>query len=211
MKPRYEIVLATHSEDLSWVLYLPQPRKYLLTVSNSNNRPNVLGADRVVHRENFGREAGHYLNHIVNDYDDLAETTVFMQGDPWPHAAMYGNPCIMLELLFGTPQFRYDICYLGKEYVKGHALFAPGSEHHKLLTRLWGEHPIPPGIPISIGAQFYVKRDLVHRMPREHYARLLEEGRDKTVYHADPLYTLAHTLEGCWGCVFDHFSGTAAI
>lgn len=205
MNKRYSIVLATHKEDLAWLKYLPTERDYDVVVSNSSG-PNFQcpRADRVIRRENFGREAGHYLHYIIENYDNLPEVIVFMQGDPWPHAAMYGNPCIMLELLFGNPAFRYPISYLGKEYRPSRCPFPPESEHYKVLARALLDTPIGSNIDLSIGAQFYVRREVVLARSKEYYERLLEVAKDKTLYHADPLYTLAHTLEGCWGCVFDH-------
>lgn len=46
--------------------------------------PGVQVADGV---PNVGREAHTYLLHIVQNYDALADVTVFLQGDPFPHMA----------------------------------------------------------------------------------------------------------------------------
>ena len=204
MNKFFDIILATHSEDLRWTSYLPKDRPYRLVVSNSNGIAKPEAADELVLRENFGREAGHYLNYLIEKYDELPEVMVFMQGDPWPHAAVYGNPCIMLEILFGTPKFRYPICYLGRNYSIELFKPAPESEHHRVLSRAYAGSGYGSNIPISIGAQFYVRREVVLAHPKDFYQRLLEVGRDQTLYHADPYYTLAHTLEGCWGSVFRH-------
>ena len=208
MDKYYDIILATHSEDLRWVSYLPKERPYRLVVSNSNGILKPEQADELILRENFGREAGHYLNYLILNYDKLPDVMVFMQGDPWPHSAMYGNPCIMLEIIFGNPRFRSPICYLGKDYRSEDFRPIQTSEHFKVLTRALGDEPIGKNLPLSIGAQFYVRREIVLARPKSFYEGLLEIGRDQSLYHADPLYTLAHTLEGCWGCVFKHDEGS---
>lgn len=209
----YHLVLATHTENLNWLSYLPNIRKYKIVVSNSSGPDFVCPlADEVIHRENYGREAGHYLNYILEFYDKLPNVVVFIQGDPWPHAAMYQNKCIMLELLFGNPVFRNPICYLGQDYRPTPCIFPATSVHYKVLKKAHEELPIKGNLPISIGAQFYVRKEIILARSKEYYARLLEIAKDQTLYHADPYYTLAHTLEGCWGCVFDHDgNNTAAI
>jgi hypothetical protein len=40
----------------------------------------------VVDLPNVGREADTYLTHIVRNWDRLADTTIFCQGDPFPHS-----------------------------------------------------------------------------------------------------------------------------
>jgi hypothetical protein len=170
-------------------------------------------ADRVIQRENFGREAGHYLNYLIENYDNLPETIALIQGDPWPHAATCGNPCALLELFFGTPGFFYPMCYIGGEYAPAHGLTPiKGTEHHEALDAAWQGEPMSRSIRHTTGAMLYVKRSVVLARPADHYKRLLEKGRDKTRYKDDPYYTLAHTLEGFWGCVFAHEKlGTCAL
>jgi hypothetical protein len=203
--PDYHIVLASHKEELNWLKYLPKDRKYKVVVSNSSGPDYTCPlADVVIRRDNYGREAGHYLNYILENYEALPEVMVFMQADPWPHAAMYSNSCVILEVLFGKPSFLDPLCYLGQEYRPSPYPFPESSEHHKVLKRAHLGTPIGRNLPISIGAQFYVRREVVLARTKDYYARLLEIARDQILYHADPLYTLAHTLEGCWGCVFQH-------
>jgi len=212
----YSILLATHGENLHWLRYLPIQRNYNLIVSNSAGISKPENADELILRENYGREAGHYLNYIIERWDDLADTTVFMQGDPWPHAAVWGNPSILLEVLFGSPQFRSPICYLGKQYSthpnqhKEGLINGKPSEHFEALKIMWPDQEIGPAIPISIGANFYVSREVIHAKPRELYQKLLAHALVRPKYEADPYYTLAHTLEGVWGSVFEH-AGTSVI
>lgn len=211
MNPDYHIVLATHKEDLGWLRYLPRDHAYKIVASNSSGPDFVCpNADIVIKRENYGREAGHYLNYILEFYDKLPEVVVFMQGDPWPHAAMYMNKCVILEIFWGSPVFRAPMSYLGQEYRPSKFPFPEGTEHYKVLKRAHLDLPICGNLPISIGAQFYIRREVILARKPEYYARLLEIARDQTLYHADPLYTLAHTLEGCWGCVFQHESESHA-
>ena len=41
--------------------------------------------------ENKGREGATYLNHIINNYDNLSEYTIFMQDDTYEHISDYNK------------------------------------------------------------------------------------------------------------------------
>lgn len=207
----YNILIASHSEDLDWLRYLPKERKYNVIVSNSNGIKEVPFADAVLPRENYGREAGHYFHYMVEYYDKLPETTVFIQGDPWPHAAAGNYTISLMEILLGDPEFVWPITYLGKQYSPSTLLSGKDSTQHKALVAGLGDLPIGNGIPISIGANFYAKKNIIRSRPKESYQRFLEYAKDKKNYPDDPYYTLAHDLEGVWGGVFAHSSGKRAI
>jgi hypothetical protein len=197
MNKQYEIVVASYKEPMNWLRHLPKEddRQYKLTVSNSNNRDSIPFADRTTLIENAGREAGHYLRFIIDNYDDLLPVTVFLQADPWPHSFSYVDD--LLEILYGTPNFEHPMCYLGATYGGGGVPVQKYTLTDHILRLGWGSTPYPAGTPIQIGAQFYVKKDTILKRPKEHY-----EG----IYSAsfDPDISLGHALEGHWGRVFDH-------
>lgn len=192
----FEILLASYREPLRWLDYLPKKakRKYAVTLSNSGGLTALRTVDRVINIPNGGREAGHYLNFIVENYDNLHPVTVFMQADPWPHVS--GCVTVLLDILFGTPIFDSPICYLGQSYGPRGLEPMKDGPVDKILTELWAG-PYPVGIPFTIGAQFYVTRETILRQPKEYYEKLLAVARDQS-------FSFAHLIEGNWGNVFQH-------
>jgi hypothetical protein len=207
----YNILIASHSEDLDWLRYLPKDRKYQVVVSNSNGLNDVPYADVILPRENYGREAGHYFHYMVEYYERLPETTIFIQGDPWPHAAAGNYTSALMEIFFGDPEFVWPISYLGRQYSPSSLLAGQDSTQYRALKAGLGELSFGQGIPISIGANLYAKKNVILSRPKEVYERFLSFAKDKTIYPDDPYYTLAHDLEGVWGGVFAHSSGKRAI
>jgi hypothetical protein len=208
---KYNVLIASHSEDLDWLRFLPKERNYKVIVSNSNRIKEVPYADEVLPRENYGREAGHYFNYMVEYYDNLPETTIFIQGDPWPHAAAGNYTISLMEILLGDPEFVWPISYLGRQYSPSNLLAAKESTQYRALQAGLGDLSFGQGIPISIGANFYAKKNIILSRPKEVYVRFLEFAKDKKNYPDDPYYTLAHDLEGVWGGVFAHSSGKRSI
>lgn len=69
-----QIVVARFKENLDWIDGLS------CVVYDKSDQPT-----NYIKLPNFGREAQTYLHHIITNYDNLAETTIFTQGDPFPH------------------------------------------------------------------------------------------------------------------------------
>ena len=81
MKGKVEMVIARYNEDLGWLKDVPKNIK--ITIYNK-------GEDDIsypyIRLPNIGRESHTYLYHIINNYDNLAERTIFCQGDSIFHS-----------------------------------------------------------------------------------------------------------------------------
>jgi hypothetical protein len=198
MEKQYEIVIASHGESLKWLRHIPQKddRKYKLTVSNSNGGIGVPTADRTVVIENAGREAGHYLKFIIDNYDNLLPVTVFLQADPWAHASCYSDS--LLDILFGDPTFSHPMCYLGADYSTQGCPIQRYTPLDFVLRLGWGNEQYPTGSQFSIGAQFYATKETILKRPVEHYKNIYSAAFDPNIP------SLGHLLEGAWGNVFQH-------
>lgn len=73
-KKDFEIVIARYKEDISW----SDNYKNFRTIYNKgpDDLPNV----EYVKRENYGRDPEVFLNHIIHNYYNLANVTMFFQG-----------------------------------------------------------------------------------------------------------------------------------
>ena len=205
MNTKYTIVLSHYKENLDWIDLLPEEKNYDIVVCSSGGQEiNNNKIKEVIHRENFGREAGNYLNFIIEKYENLPDVCVFLQADPWCHGGSYHNPCVTLGLFYGNPEFKDPMRYLNQSY-EGLAIPVFGNKKlEDALKIVWKDKEIGKNIPASIGAQFYVKKEVILKHPSESYVDLYNHANDKTAYPTDPFGSLAHTLEIFWGSVFDH-------
>ena len=78
-----EIVVARYNENLDWLKKIKKSKDLKITVYNK-------GLDDIdvpfIKLENKGRESQTYLYHIINNYDNLADQTIFCQGDSICHS-----------------------------------------------------------------------------------------------------------------------------
>jgi hypothetical protein len=76
-----EIIIARYNENLEWINIEPFNRHPIIVYNKSNNddfsKNNVT---QVVNLPNVGRETHSYLYHIVKNYDNLKEVTIFLPG-----------------------------------------------------------------------------------------------------------------------------------
>lgn len=90
-RPARELVVARFNEDISWTSCWEEK----LTIYNKGGE---IKNKACIQLEDFGREAHTYLYHIVTHWENLAETTIFTQANPFDHTDRF------LQLL----RYRFD-------------------------------------------------------------------------------------------------------
>ena len=75
----YEFVIAHYNENLDWLMSIANHTH--IYHKGTDLRPPSLPLNAWDRLPNVGRESHTYLHHIINNYDNLPEITVFLQGD----------------------------------------------------------------------------------------------------------------------------------
>ncbi len=165
---RFQIVVAKFREDIRWIDALGTAAQVY------SKCPEDAEFTRL---PNVGREFGTYLYHIVRNYDRLAERTLFVQGDPFPHdllplhcyAEQDGG---FVAEITRSIDIRADIPWS-----------SPGQRIGETVTHAFLELVNRPNAANPArwpyGAQFSVSRQVVHQYPREYYCGLLETSQSE--------------------------------
>jgi len=171
-KSYLEIVVARYNEDLRW----SNKYKEYLTVYNKGD-DEIEGSIRL---ENIGREAHTYLHHIVNNYDNLADYTIFLQGEPIvPHSPkLYGY---LNYILYSNEEIP-DFFWISTRIVEGDFDYER-EPYHKIFPniryafeKVFGEQP-PENLMafrFGAGAQFCLSRDQIRKRSKEFYQNILD-------------------------------------
>ena len=72
----FQIVVSRFNENINWLSNF----KNITIVYNKGNNDKHLNDFNVINLPNFGRESHTFLYHIINNYDNLKEYTIFFQG-----------------------------------------------------------------------------------------------------------------------------------
>jgi hypothetical protein len=84
---KIDIVIAVFEEDISWINKLPTELYNHIHIYNKGGPKNYsFPNSTVIDLPNVGYEAGTYLYHIINNYNSLADTILFLPGTAWTRA-----------------------------------------------------------------------------------------------------------------------------
>ena len=186
---KLEIVVASYNESLDWVLDVPKQWKrtiYRATDGLFEEKPDRLGKLAIIRIPNGGREAGQYLWHILHRRQELADITLFVQGDFLKHGKI-------LDICGISPIDPRPMAYLGVSQVNDRPWpFELGVMHKELHEYPWGKNP-PRSGAFSVGAQFWAKKATIKSVPIKVFRKYYEKRSEAH---------FAHLLEGTWHTVF---------
>lgn len=75
----FEIVLAHYNEDIGWINKAPYNQFKVICYNKGENKDlKIDNLKSMVYLPNTGRESHTYLYHIINNYDNLANVTIFL-------------------------------------------------------------------------------------------------------------------------------------
>ena len=187
------VVVARHSEELEWLVLLPED--YEIYISNSgediSDIPASVAPKVVVARvENAGREAGHWLRYIVDNYNTLADINVFLQGAP--HVGHTPDVLFKVERPdIEDRGFAYLCASRKPTQVLGEGSFQPRTLIGTAVGRKFKIVELSTGG--VWGAQHFVTKETIQNYPLEWYEAILSKANK-------PMF--AHTFEHAWNVVY---------
>lgn len=190
-----DLVVARYNESVQWLNKVSPDRLFLYNKGNHIDKPYIK-------LKNFGRESDTILTHIISNYNDLADITIFLQGNPFDHF-----PSILKILTFAN-----DIEILGtnvlKECSSNRLAHCDGSivtlgnmfrfslkdclwkwdfiwipHMFQIFNILFGTPAIPIFVESTWGGQFALTRSAIHKFSLQQYIAI-KKIHDKNEYLA---------------------------
>lgn len=213
MPHSYKVVVAKYKEDIDWLIHMDLNN---VIVYDKSGDP-IPGA---IPRKNVGREAETYFHYILENYYNLPEYVIFLQGDPFPHIENE-NICAenlqenLTYLLNTYPPREKAIPFFTKwlyyPKVPLHTSW-PAFHFPKYYNLLFNKEP-PEVRFFSAGCQYIVPRSTIISRPITFYMKLYDMILNNTIndfYHAhnveepfNPDAIHGWVLERLMGYIFD--------
>uniref|UniRef100_A0A6C0DQQ8 Uncharacterized protein n=1 Tax=viral metagenome TaxID=1070528 RepID=A0A6C0DQQ8_9ZZZZ len=214
-----EIVIARYNEDLTWITDEPFNR-HPITIYNKGPNDNFTKTDnirKIVILPNVGREGHTILYHIINNYDNLADVTMFLHGssnDPDKNKRAKNmiyevektNNTVFSCLFFdGEEQHRVNYGFQIDNYMSSNANNKEINKDSKLLlsdTRpygKWFDATFTNGEKnkcMSFNSIISVSKKHIIQKPKQYYENLLKQLDN----HHNP--ESGHYFERAWYSVF---------
>jgi len=211
----FNLVVAKHNEDVqSWIDSDP-------IRDNCNvflyNKGGDFTAKHLCHYQilpNIGRESHTYLTHIVDNYKNLSDITIFLQGNPFPHSYNeYGERLWdFIEILKTEKNIKYLPLYgLLNEFKRSRQMYGYYGEStsdprndvapavQRLAKRIFSENVIiPEKLYFTTGAQFACSKEVIHYHSKSFYKKCLDLHEEST----EDAAWMPYVMERFWRYIF---------
>lgn len=211
--PRIELVVTRFQEDLSWIKELPDMFGKILIYNKGNPTDFNIPKSEVHMLPNLGMDAYVNLYHVINNYNNLADVTVFALGSTWScNNKTYRLIKTLSILRKKTESVLYgvftDFDHIKETYFFNIDQYEPINKENKVLdSKLnvcqnrplgkWFINHFPNEMitAVSYKGIFAVSRSDIQKRPIEFYKKLLQDV-------SYPAPEAAHYLERTWKNVF---------
>lgn len=168
-----QFVVSRFKEDIEWTNDLSN----VVIYNKGESLPKKYNEIKL---DNVGREAHTYYHHIYNNYDNLADYTIFLQGDPFDHCVNLINKVNEFRNMINKPNFIFlsDLIYptdLSIEQMYDHnnkLCHLPIQKVYNYLYNVYQIYNI--SFHYGVGAQFIVSKERIREKPREFYLKLIK-------------------------------------
>jgi hypothetical protein len=164
------IIVARYNEDIEWTKQFPNVIVY--------NKGNKLDDDyNAIVLPNVGREGHTYYKYICDNYENLADHTIFLQGTPFDHSP---NIIHNLTYLINNTDFSIDFLFLSEDIhhssldVQCENYYVVCNNIHKTWERVFGLKPVNQECIFGAGAQFIVSKKNILKKPKEFYENIVK-------------------------------------
>jgi hypothetical protein len=162
-----KIIVARYNENIDWTKQFENVIIY--------NKGNQLADNfNSIMLDNVGREGHTYYKYIYDNYDNLDEYTVFLQGNPFDHSPNIINK---LKEYNQNPNLNIDFCFLSERILTTRL---SGCYHHPNLPLkqvyefLFTKRDEDLQLVFGAGAQFIVSKKNILSRPKDFYLKIVK-------------------------------------
>lgn len=163
----YCIIVARYNEDLKWI------KPFVNTIVY--NKGTALTEDFTqITLDNVGREGHTYYKHIYDNYENLAEYNIFLQGNPFDHSP---NIISNLNNYINNKDLHIDFEFLSERILSCNLIECPYHAGLPLLQtyeKIFDEKMETLEFEFGAGAQFIVSKKTILKRPRNFYLKIIE-------------------------------------
>jgi hypothetical protein len=200
---KLKAVIARYNEPIEWVKDLGFD--YIIYNKGEKISPDLIDPEKVIEVPNEGREAETYLRYITENYEEIPDLVVFLQGNPFDHFP------ILFDVLKENSNTN-EIVSLGNNTFCD----LNGNDSYPGLPVGYFRNLIIPGyssderIDFIAGAQFIIPGVNIKNKPLEwwnHVRNIYEQYWFSAIpsgYGKPPGHFIAHVFERLWTHIFKY-------
>jgi hypothetical protein len=167
-----KIVISRYNEDLDWTNNLEN-----VIIYNKGN--DDIDLDKIKHPIikllNVGREGHTYYQYIYDNYNNLDDYTIFLQGNPFDHSPNLFTTIKDIELLIQQEKINFKnisewIVTMSLDGCPCHQGLPLKDVYKKVFIN---KEEITHSFQFGAGAQFIVSKESIQKHPKEFYLNII--------------------------------------
>ena len=163
--------VSAFNEDLNW---LENVDKYIkIKLYNKGNKSDIKDKYNAEILHNVGRESHTYLTYIINNYDNLPEYTIFIQGRPFDHSPKLYETLSNIITTNDKLEFKYISERIYNCKLSGCRLHS-GLPLLKIYNDIFETNIIDKDFHFGAGAQFILHKSLILKHDINFYKKCLK-------------------------------------
>jgi len=200
---KLKAVIARYNEPIEWVKDLGFD--YIIYNKGEKISPDLIDPEKVIEVPNEGREAETYLRYITENYEEIPDLVVFLQGNPFDHFPILfdvlkenSNTNEIVSLgnnTFCDPNGNDSYPGLPMGYFRN--LIIPGYSSDERIDFIAGAQFIIPGVNIKNKPLEWWNN--VRDIYEQHWFSDIPSG-----YGKPPGHFIAHVFERLWTHIFKY-------
>jgi len=162
---KFCIVVARYNESLEWTEQFSNVIVY--------NKGDAIEGKQIF-LNNVGREGHTYYKHIYHNYDNLADYTIFLQGNPFDHSP---NIISNLKKYIDNENLSIDFEFLSENIISCNltgCFYDESLPLKETYEKLFDERKENLEFQFGAGAQFIVSKKKILQRPKEFYLKIIE-------------------------------------
>ena len=161
----YTVVINRYNESIEWVKKMNRKN---IVIYNKGKTP----IENTIQKQNIGREVESFLYHVVNNYYNLPDYLIFIQGNPFDHMHKHINPDNFqqhLDNLINSGITDVEPFFTNK-WLETHGRY-PAIQSKEYYS-LFFDGPIPPQSIFSSGCQYIIPKKNILSRPIQFYMKI---------------------------------------
>jgi hypothetical protein len=161
------ILVARYNENIDWTKQFPNIIIYNKGTELTNDFNQVL-------LTNVGREGHSYYKYIYDNYFNLEDYTIFLQGNPFDHSPNLINK---LNRIINDPDFKINFEFLSEmidECNLSGCKYHSGLPLKEVYEKIFNEKIESKEFIFGRGAQFIVSKAKILQRPQSFYLNIIE-------------------------------------
>ena len=165
-----QIIVARYNEDMDWTKQFPNVLIYNKG-TKFNNEYNEIQLN------NVGREGHTYFKHIYDNYENLEDYIIFLQGNPFDHSPDLIQNINKYMNKYNNNSLDLEFEYLSKKIIDCNLIGCRWFIElplRDIYEKIFNERKEYMDFRFGVGAQFIVSKNTILKRPKSFYLNIIE-------------------------------------